>query len=213
MTEQLTPDILLSAYRAGIFPMAESATKKNIFWVDPKYRGIMPLNNFHVSKSLRRAIMKLDYQISVNTGFEKVIKMCSERHETWINQEIITNYCLLYQSGHAHCLEVWNKEKLIGGIYGVSIGAVFFGESMFSKKNNASKIALAYLVHRLKETGFKLFDTQFLTPHLASLGAIEIPKSKYKVLLDQAIEEVANFSSASYSPDVSAIAQRRAQTS
>ena len=157
--------------------------------------------------------MKLDYQISVNTGFEKVIKMCSERHETWINQEIITNYCLLYQSGHAHCLEVWNKEKLIGGIYGVSIGAVFFGESMFSKKNNASKIALAYLVHRLKETGFKLFDTQFLTPHLASLGAIEIPKSKYKVLLDQAIEEVANFSSASYSPDVSAIAQRRAQTS
>ena len=157
--------------------------------------------------------MKLDYQISVNTGFEKVIKMCSERPETWINQEIITNYCLLYQSGHAHCVAVWNKEKLIGGIYGVSIGAVFFGESMFSKKNNASKIALAYLVHRLKETGFKLFDIQFLTPHLASLGAIEIPKSKYKVLLDQAIEEVANFSSASYSPDVSAIAQRRAQTS
>jgi len=213
MTEQLTPDILLSAYRAGIFPMAESATNKNIFWVDPIYRGIMPLNNFHVSKSLRRAIMKLDYQILVNTGFEKVIKMCSERPETWINQEIITNYCLLYQSGHAHCVEVWNKEKLIGGIYGVSIGAVFFGESMFSKKNNASKIALAYLVHRLKETGFKLFDIQFLTPHLASLGAIEIPKSKYKVLLDQAIEEAANFGSASYSPDVSAIAQRSAQTS
>ena len=213
MTEQLTPDILLSAYRAGIFPMAESATNKNIFWVDPIYRGIMPLNNFHVSKSLRRAIMKLDYQILVNTGFEKVIKMCSERPETWINQEIITNYCLLYQSGHAHCIEVWNKEKLIGGIYGVSIGAVFFGESMFSKKTNASKIALAYLVHRLKETGFKLFDTQFLTPHLASLGAIEIPKLKYKVLLDQAIEKVANFSSPSYSPDVSAIAQRRAHTS
>ena len=213
MTGQLTPDILLSAYRAGIFPMAESATTNNIFWVDPQYRGIMPLNKFHVSKSLRRAITKLDYQISVNKSFEKVIKMCAERPETWINQEIITNYCLLYQSGHAHSVEVWNKEKLIGGIYGVSIGAVFFGESMFSKKNNASKIALAYLVNRLKETGFKLFDTQFLTPHLASLGAIEIPKTKYKVLLYQAVDGVANFSSASYSPDLSAIAQRRAQTS
>ena len=213
MTGQLTPDILLSAYRVGIFPMAKSATDKNIFWVDPKYRGIMPLNKFHVSKSLRRAIMKLDYQISVNMSFEKVIKMCAERPETWINHEIITNYCLLYQNGHAHCLEVWNNEKLIGGIYGVSIGAVFFGESMFSKKNNASKIALAYLVNRLKETGFKLFDTQFLTPHLASLGAIEIQKTKYKILLFQAVEETANFSAANYSPDVSAIAQRRAQTS
>ena len=167
MTGQLTPDILLSAYRAGIFPMAESATHKNIFWVDPKYRGIMPLNKFHVSRSLSRAIMKLDYQISVNTSFEKVIKMCAERPETWINREIIKNYCLLHQRGHAHCLEVWNKEELIGGIYGVSIGAVFFGESMFSKKSNASKIALAYLVNRLQETGFKLFDTQFLTPHLS----------------------------------------------
>ena len=114
MTGQLTPDILLSAYRAGIFPMAESATNKNIFWVDPKYRGIMPLNKFHVSKSLSRAIMKLDYQISVNTSFEKVIKMCAERPETWINHEIITNYCLLFQRGHAHCLEVWNNKKLIG---------------------------------------------------------------------------------------------------
>ena len=213
MTGQLTPDILLSAYRAGIFPMAESATHKNIFWVDPKYRGILPLNKLHVSRSLSRAIMKLDYQISVNTSFEMVIKMCAERPETWINREIIINYCLLYQRGHAHCLEVWNNEKLIGGIYGVSIGAVFFGESMFSKKSNASKIALAYLVNRLQETGFKLFDTQFLTPHLASLGAIEIPKTKYKVLLFKAVEEVANFRASSYSPDVSAIAQRRAQTS
>ena len=213
MTGQLTPDILLSAYRAGIFPMAESATKKDIFWVDPKHRGILPLHKFHVSKSLSRAIMKLDYQISVNTSFEKVIRMCAERPETWINREIITNYCLLFQRGHAHCLEVWNNEKLIGGIYGVSIGAVFFGESMFSKKSNASKIALAYLVNRLKETGFKLFDTQFLTPHLASLGAIEVPKTKYKILLFKAVEEVANFCASSYSPDVSAIAQRRAQTS
>ena len=213
MTGQLTPDILLSAYRAGIFPMAESATTKNIFWVDPEYRGIIPLNKFHVSKSLRRVIMKVDYQISVNTSFEKVIKMCAARTETWINHEIITNYCLLHQRGHAHCLEVWNNKKLIGGIYGVSIGAVFFGESMFSKENNASKIALAYLIHRLRETGFKLFDTQFLTPHLASLGAIEIPKTKYKILLFQAVEEVANFCAANYSPDVSAIAQRRAQIS
>jgi leucyl/phenylalanyl-tRNA--protein transferase len=213
MTGELTPDILLSAYRAGIFPMAESATDESIFWVDPKYRGIMPLNNFHVSKSLRRAILKLDYQISVNTSFKEVIKMCAERPETWINHDILTNYCLLHQIGHAHCLEVWSDKKLVGGIYGVSIGAVFFGESMFSKKNNASKIALAYLVDRLKATGFKLFDTQFLTPHLASLGAIEIPKTKYKVLLFQAVEETANFNSNDYSPDASAIAQRRAQTS
>ena len=213
MTGQLTPDILLSAYRAGIFPMAESATDESIFWVDPKYRGIIPLNNFHVSKSLRRAILKLDYQISINTSFKEVIKMCAERPETWINHDILTNYCLLHQSGHAHCLEVWSDKKLIGGIYGVSIGAVFCGESMFSKKNNASKIALAYLVDRLKATGFKLFDTQFLTPHLASLGAVEIPKTKYKVLLFQAVERTANFNAKDYSPDVSAIAQRRAQTS
>ena len=213
MTGQLTPDILLSAYRSGIFPMAESATDKNIFWVDPKYRGIMPLNKFHVSKSLRRAVLKLDYQISVNTSFEKVIKMCAERPETWINHEIITNYCLLHQNGHAHCLEIWSNKELIGGVYGVSIGAVFFGESMFSKKNNASKIALAYLVDRLKKTGFKLFDIQFLTPHLASLGAIEITKVKYRTLLFRAVEEFANFNASDYSPDVSAIAQRRAQIS
>ena len=213
MTGQLKPDILLSAYRAGIFPMAESALDKNIFWVDPKYRGIMPLNEFHVSKSLRKEILKLDYQVSVNTRFEEIINMCAERPETWINQDILTNYCLLHKNGHAHCLEIWSDKKLIGGIYGVSIGAAFFGESMFSKKNNASKIALAYLVDRLKKTGFKLFDIQFLTPHLASLGAIEITKVKYRTLLFQAVEEFANFNTSDYSPDVSAIAQRRAQIS
>ena len=213
MTGQLKPDILLSAYRAGIFPMAESALDKNIFWVDPKYRGIMPLNEFHVSKSLRKEILKLDYQVSVNTRFEEIINMCAERPETWINQEILTNYCLLNKSGHAHCLEICSDQKLIGGIYGVSIGAVFFGESMFSKKNNASKIALAYLVDRLKKTGFKLFDIQFLTPHLASLGAIEITRVKYRTLLFQAVEEFANFNTSDYSPDISAIAQRRAQIS
>ena len=213
MTGQLKPDILLSAYRAGIFPMAESALDKNIFWVDPKYRGIMPLNEFHVSKSLRKEILKLDYQVSVNTRFEEIINMCAERPETWINQDILTNYCLLHKSGQAHCLEIWSDKRLIGGIYGVSIGAAFFGESMFSKKNNASKIALAYLVDRLKKTGFKLFDIQFLTPHLASLGAIEITKAKYRTLLCQAVEEFANFNASDYSPDLSAIAQRRAQIS
>ena len=213
MTGQLKPDILLAAYRAGIFPMAESAIDKNIIWVDPKYRGIMPLNQFHVSKSLRKEILKLNYQVSVNTRFEEIIKMCAERPETWINQDILTNYCLLHQNGHAHCLEIWSNKKLIGGVYGVSIGAAFFGESMFSKKNNASKIALAYLVHRLKKTGFKLFDIQFLTPHLASLGAIEITKVKYRTLLCRAVEEFANFNASDYSPDVSAIAQRRAQIS
>ena len=213
MTGQLKPDILLAAYRAGIFPMAESAIDKNIFWVDPKYRGIMPLNQFHVSKSLSKEILKLNYQVSVNTRFEEIIKMCAERPETWINQDILTNYCLLHQNGHAHCLEIWSNKKLIGGIYGVSIGAAFFGESMFSKKNNASKIALAYLVDRLKKTGFKLFDIQFLTPHLASLGAIEITKVKYRTLLCRAVEEFANFNASDYSPDVSAIAQRRAQIS
>ena len=213
MTGQLKPDILLAAYRAGIFPMAESASDKNIFWVDPKYRGIIPLNEFHVSKSLRKEILKLNYQVSVNTRFEEIINMCAERPETWINQDILTNYCLLHQNGHAHCLEIWSNKKLIGGVYGVSIGAAFFGESMFSKKNNASKIALAYLVDRLKKTGFKLFDIQFLTPHLASLGAIEITKVKYRTLLFQAVEEFAKFNASDYSPDISAIAQRRAQIS
>ena len=134
MTGQLTPDILLSAYRAGIFPMAESATDESIFWVDPKYRGIMPLNNFHVSKSLRRAILKLDYQISINTSFKEVIKMCAERPETWINHDILTNYCLLHQSGHAHCLEVWSDKKLIGVSTAYRLEQYFSVKVCFQKK-------------------------------------------------------------------------------
>jgi len=209
----LSPEVLLFAYQQGLFPMAESRSAKQVQWIQPKKRGIFQLGNFHISKSLRRIILKEDYSVMINSCFPKVVEKCADRNETWINDDIYNCYCKLHEDGFAHSVEVWKDSRLIGGVYGVAIGAAFFGESMFSDVSNGSKIALAHLHDRLLKVGFLLFDTQFLTPHLASLGAIEIPKTKYKILLFKAVEEVANFRASSYSPDVSAIAQRRAQTS
>ena len=213
MTGQLKPDILLAAYRAGIFPMAESASDKDIFWVDPKYRGILPLSHFHISRSLRKCILKENYNIKISSAFSEVISACAERPETWINDTIFELYCTLAKNKMAHSLEVWQEKQLIGGVYGVVIGAAFFGESMFSRRDNASKIALAYLVHRLKHTGFKLFDTQFITPHLASLGAVEIPRVNYLKHLREALNLAADFTDPSYSVSASGIVQRSTQTS
>jgi leucyl/phenylalanyl-tRNA--protein transferase len=178
MTETLSPELLLRAYASGIFPMAESRDDVEIFWVEPQMRGIFPLDNFHISRSLSKAIRQKAYTIRTNTAFEAVVEACADREETWINPTIFSLYRDLHKMGHAHSIEVYENQTLIGGVYGVTLGTAFFGESMFSRRTNGSKIALAYLIDRLQICGFTLFDTQFLTPHLASLGAVEIPRKE-----------------------------------
>ena len=213
MIRYLSPEVLLFAYQQGLFPMAESRNAKRVQWVEPKKRGIFKLGNFHISRSLKRIILKKDYSITVNSCFPKVVEKCADRHETWINDDIYNCYCKLHDDGFAHSLEVWRDNRLIGGVYGVAIGAAFFGESMFSEVSNGSKIALTYLHDRLLKAGFKLFDTQFLTEHLASLGAIEITQAQYLIRLEQALNKSANFLDINYSADVASIAQRSTQTS
>jgi leucyl/phenylalanyl-tRNA--protein transferase len=190
---RLTPDLLMQGYASGIFPMAEHRNDPEVFWVDPLRRGIMPLDGFHLSRSLRRAMRRTTFEIRINRDFAGVVEGCADRVETWINDEIRALYLALHARGSAHSLEVWDAEALVGGVYGVTLGAAFFGESMFSRRTNASKIALACLVDRLLDGGFRLFDTQFLTDHLASLGAIEIPRDTYRKILADAITRPARF--------------------
>ncbi len=206
MTDALTPEILLRAYAMGIFPMAESHTDPTIHWIDPRKRGIFPLDKFHISRSLSRHIRRSNWTIRTNTNFCGVVQGCADRPETWINPEIFRLYGDLHDLGFAHSLEVWDGENLIGGVYGVAIGAAFFGESMFSRRTNASKIALAYLIHRLNAGGFTLFDTQFLTPHLASLGAMEISRAEYQRRLGKALAATASFAPEGYCAVPSSVA-------
>ena len=208
MIKYLSPEVLLFAYQQGLFPMAESRNAKKIQWIQPKKRGIFQLGNFHISKSLRRVILKKDYSITINSCFPKVMEKCADRSETWINDDIYNCYCKLHEDGFANSVEVWRNSHLIGGVYGVTIGAAFFGESMFSEAANGSKIALAYLHDRLLKAGFLLFDTQFLTEHLASLGAIEISQAQYLVKLEKALNKNATFLDINYSSDVETIAHR-----
>jgi leucyl/phenylalanyl-tRNA---protein transferase len=188
----ITPDVLLRAYSIGLFPMAESADDPEIFWVEPELRGILPLDGFHVSKSLEKAIRKSPFDIRFDTAFEEVIGMCAEaaadRPSTWINSTIRRLYTELHRMGHAHSVEAWDGDELVGGLYGVSLGAAFFGESMFSRRTNASKICLVHLVERLKRNGFVLLDTQFTTEHLKTFGAIDVPKDEYIKLLRDAVD-------------------------
>lgn len=202
----VTPEILLRAYAMGLFPMAESRDATDLHWIDPRRRGIFPLEGFHISRSLRRAILRADYQVTVNRDFAGVVAGCAERAETWINPEITALYLALHRQGHAHSLEVWRNGALIGGVYGVSLGGAFMGESMFSRATDASKLALAWLMHRLRAGGFALFDTQFLTPHLASLGAVEIPRAAYHRLLQRALPLQADFAPPGYQPLPSSVA-------
>ncbi|HBF30699.1 leucyl/phenylalanyl-tRNA--protein transferase [Rhizobium sp.] len=187
----ITPDILLRAYSIGLFPMAEAADDPEIFWVEPEVRGIIPLNDFHISKSLAKAIRQKPFDIRFDTAFEKVLDKCAEpapdRPSTWINQTIRELYTALHQMGHAHSVEAFEGDELVGGLYGVSLGAAFFGESMFSRRSNASKISLVYLVERLKAQGFVLLDTQFTTDHLKTFGAVDMPKAEYEGLLHSAV--------------------------
>jgi len=194
---KLTPDMLLNAYAHGIFPMAESAQSNDLFWVDPDERGVIPLNGFHMSKSLRKKMRSMPYEIRVDTNFLAVISACaaerSDSKDTWINDEIIEIYHDLFTAGHCHTVEVWSDGNLVGGLYGIALGGAFFGESMFHKARDASKIALANLVCRLNVGGFQLLDTQFITDHLRSMGAIEIPRAKYHMKLRNALQLDADF--------------------
>ena len=188
----ITPELLLRAYSIGMFPMSDAADDPELFWVEPEIRGIIPLDDFHVSASLSKAIRKRPFDIRFDTAFDQVVAKCAEaaddRPSTWINQTIRELYGALHRLGHAHSVEAFEGEELVGGLYGVSLGSAFFGESMFSRRTNASKICLVYLVERLRERGFTLLDTQFTTEHLKTFGAVDIPKEAYGLLLDKAME-------------------------
>lgn len=213
MTEQaLTAELLLHAYAAGIFPMSEHKDDPEVFWVDPQMRGIIPLHEFYISSSLKRSIRRDSYTIRTNTAFSQVVRACADRDETWINDTIFDLYNELHQMGFAHSVELWNNGDLMGGAYGVALGGAFFGESMFSAQRDASKIVLAYLVDRLNEAGFSLLDTQFITPHLQSLGAIEIPRAAYRQRLAEALAQKADFNAPEV-PDAYSLLQRMTQTS
>ncbi|MEM1298967.1 MAG: leucyl/phenylalanyl-tRNA--protein transferase [Pseudomonadota bacterium] len=184
---ELTPELVLRAYGAGVFPMADSAAADDVYWVDPRKRGILPLNGFHLSRSLRKRLMRFDYRVRLDTAFERVMDACADRPETWINPLIRDLFLQLHHMRHAHSVEVWQEDQLIGGLYGLRLGTAFFGESMFSSGRDGSKIALAWLVARLRKGGFTLLDTQFTTPHLESLGARSVPRAHYHQLLDKAL--------------------------
>lgn len=208
----LTPDLLLHAYSVGVFPMAESRDDPEVFWVDPKRRGVFPIGGFRLSRSLAKTIRKGDYEVRVNHDFAAVVDGCADREETWINPEIRDRYIDLHEQGNAHSVEIYHDGDLSGGVYGVSLAGAFFGESMFSRRRDASKIALAYLLDRLEISGFTLCDTQFLTAHLASLGAVEISRPSYRRQLASALEVEADFTAAAV-PSPQALVQRMTQIS
>lgn len=195
---QLTPEILLRAYANGIFPMAESATSTELHWFDPPIRAIIPLDErFHISQRLKRTIRQRPFTIKLNRAFRDVMLACAaprpNHPETWINDEIVNLYTELHHIGHAHSVESWHGDKLVGGLYGVSLGTAFFGESMFSRETDASKVALVYLVTLMRFCGFKLLDTQFQTEHLSRFGTVEITRDHYHHLLGTALQSEAEF--------------------
>lgn len=212
MTDRLSAELLLAGYAQGIFPMAESRENPQLHWSDPALRGIIPLENFHISRSLAKHIRRTNYSISTNQAFRAVVEGCAEREETWINGPLFSLYDQLHAAGFAHSLEVWQEGELSGGIFGITLGGAFFGESMFSRRTNASKTALAYLVDRLRQGGFSLLDTQYITPHLATLGAIEVPRADYRARLTQALNKEADFEAPEL-PDSRSLLQRMTQTS
>jgi leucyl/phenylalanyl-tRNA--protein transferase len=182
----IEPELLLEGYRLGVFPMAME--NGEIEWFSPEPRGILPLRDFHVPHALQRALRKNVFEIRIDTRFREVIQTCAKRADTWINREIIESYVRLHELGYAHSVEAWAEGKLAGGLYGVSLGGAFFGESMFHRVTDASKVALCGLVERLRAKKFVLLDTQWLTPHLLQFGGIEIPRNQYLHLLSRAVE-------------------------
>ncbi len=204
---------LLRGYAGGIFPMADGRGSPNLHWIDPDRRGVFPLDGYHLSRSTRRTIRRARFGVTFDRDFTGVMQGCAARDETWINDTIVALCHELFAAGHAHSIEIWDGAELVGGVYGVTVGAAFFGESMFSRRADASKVALAYLIDRLRSGGFRLFDTQFLTPHLASIGAVEISRARYLRRLHRAINQKATFGGERVLPTPDQILQRMTQTS
>ncbi|MBP2230206.1 leucyl/phenylalanyl-tRNA--protein transferase [Azospirillum agricola] len=205
----LSAPMLLRAYAAGIFPMAESAESKELHWFDPERRGILPLDRFHVARSLRKTVRRGVFEVRCDSAFRRVIESCAEttedRPKTWINDDIVTLYTQLFEAGFAHSVECWRDGRLVGGLYGVSIGGAYFGESMFSRETDASKVALVHLVARLRAGGFTLLDTQFVTGHLGHFGAEEIPRAEYRRRLNRALEIKTDFAAVDQARAVAAL--------
>ena len=197
MSSTLTADQILRAYALGVFPMARQHDDPKLYWVDPEKRGILPLDEFHLPRSLKKVLKRECFDLRIDTAFEQVLELCAEstarRPETWINTEIVRLFTDLHHAGLAHSIESWQDGKLVGGLYGLSLGSAFFGESMFSRATDASKAALSYLVALMRKGGYTLLDTQFVTDHLAQFGAIEIPRRDYLRLLAQALDRPAAF--------------------
>lgn len=217
----LTPELLIRAYAAGIFPMAESRHDPSIFWVDPEVRAVLPLDGLRVSRRLRRTVRRSPFEVRADSAFAEVIAACAEitpqRRDTWINAEIERAYLELHELGHAHTIECWQEDRLVGGLYGVALGGAFCGESMFSRATDASKVALVHLVARLRHGGFTLLDVQFTTDHLKRFGVVEIPARQYLRRLNNALAVRARFYSALPPEDeeaaLSAVLQSSTQTS
>jgi leucyl/phenylalanyl-tRNA---protein transferase len=213
----LTAQLLLRAYAAGIFPMAESAESEELYWFDPEQRGILPLDAMHVPRRLRRTVRQGRFDVRIDSDFPAVIQGCAEatedRPKTWINREIMRLYSTLYDLGFAHSVESWLDGRLVGGLYGVALGGAFFGESMFSREADASKVALVHLVARLRYTGFILLDTQFVTEHLSQFGATEIPRMAYRAQLARALKIAPDFTGPREDEVIQAYLQSITQTS
>ncbi|MDG2243827.1 MAG: leucyl/phenylalanyl-tRNA--protein transferase [Rhodospirillaceae bacterium] len=194
---QITPELLLKAYAFGVFPMAKSRDEEEVYWIQPKERGVIPLANFHVPKSLRKILRKEIFEIRVDTAFKDVMLGCAEsvpgREDTWINEQIIDLFYSLFDAGLAHSVEAWIDDQLVGGLYGLAMGSVFFGESMFTRRDNASKVTLCHLIAILKKGGYRLLDTQFITDHLTQFGAVELPHKNYMRELGEALSHLGRF--------------------
>ena len=214
---EITPDLLLQAYKIGVFPMGERRDDPKLHWLDPRLRAILPLDGFHLPKRLARTVRSGHFEVSADSAFRDVMRACAEPRpghpESWINEPIIDLYGKLFDRGHAHSIECRHDGELVGGLYGVSVGATFFGESMFSRERDASKVALVHLVARLIRGGFRLLDCQFMTGHLRSFGAEEIPRDTFKAMLADAVEATASFQGDLGGADPCAIVQASTRTS
>ena len=212
MTGELTAQTMLKAYAMGVFPMAASASDPELYWFEPTHRGVLPVGGVHVSRSMRQFLRRSDWRASINHDFMGVVAGCADRSETWINAGLLALYAELFAMGHAHSLEIWHDDLLIGGVFGLSLGGGFFAESMFSRRDNASKAALIWLSAHLARCGFVLWDTQYPNPHLTSMGGMTIPRASYRRQLARALAVTADFTAHAL-PGAQALLQETTQTS